>query len=944
VERLALARSGPAAHDAALRAAARELGIAGVRDVRSSTLYFFSRPLDDTARALVESVLIDPLLDVATWGEPAGSTVERVVESALHAGVSDRAAHELERIVRREGIDAQVATGRRFELVGTFTDDELGVLIAKLLANPVIERWVVDGFIVPAFADDAAPPSRLVEHVEFTARTSDDELARIDEERSLSLDPQERRAVRDHFVALGRPATDVELETIAQTWSEHCSHKSFRARVRDAGTGIERPATLLGALRSSTERLAAPFVVSAFDGNAGIVSFTPGRTYAVKCETHNHPSAIEPFGGANTGVGGVIRDVLGAGHLPVAVTDMLCFGPLDTDPAALPAGVFHPSRVAGGVIDGIADYGNKMGIPTVAGAVWFDDDYLANPLVFAGCIGTADDWRPATEPAPGDRVIVIGGRTGRDGLRGATFSSRPMDATTGDVAGASVQIGDPVVERLVADVLADAVHLYRAITDCGAGGLSSAVGEMAERVGADVELDAVPLKYPGLDPWEVWLSEAQERMVLAVAPSSVDQLAAVCRRHGVECSDIGAFTGDGRLVVRSGGTPVLDLDCAFLHDGRPGRTLEAVLPAPLRATDDVMTPAVIAAMDPADLLCRLLGHPNIRSRADIVHRYDHEIRGATVVRPIVGPAMDGHGDGVVIAEPSERAGVAIGIGMNPWFGLHDPERMAVAVVDEAIRNVVAVGADPDRVALLDNFSWGDPRRPSTFGELVAAVDGCIAAAEMYAAPFVSGKDSLNNEFLGADGTRHAIPPTLVITAVAHVPDADRTITSALTAPDSLLVLLGDTHDEWAGSHAAAVADVDTATTPMVVPAPDPAAPDRYRALHRLIADGVVRSCHDGSEGGLAVAVAEMSIAGRLGAVLDAVDEPSVLHRHLFAESVGRFVIEIDATHLETVRAAVPGAVRVIGRVTGEQVLVLPDGARLPLEELVAVWSPAGDAR
>jgi phosphoribosylformylglycinamidine synthase len=318
---------------------------------------------------------------------------------------------------------------------------------------------------------------------------------------------------------------------------------------------------------------------------------------------------------------------------------------------------------------------------------------------------------------------------------------------------------------------------------------------MAERVGADVELDRVPLKYAGLEPWEVWLSEAQERMVVAVHPDRLPELAERCEYYGVELADVGRFTGDRRLVVRSRGVTVLELDMAFLHDARPQRQMTAVLPAPDR---EHAVPRIVD--DPGGTLLRLLAHRNIASKASTIHRYDHEILGSTVVRPLVGRLGDAHADGVVLAGPTARDGIAIGIGVNPWYGVHDPERMAYAAVDEAIRNVVAVGADPDRVALLDNFSWGDPRRASTLGELVAAVDGCVRAATAYQAPFVSGKDSLNNEYSGADGQRHAVPPTLVITAVAHVPDADRCVTPVLQRAGDVVVLLGGTQPEFAGSH------------------------------------------------------------------------------------------------------------------------------------------------
>ncbi|MEQ1701172.1 MAG: AIR synthase-related protein, partial [Ilumatobacteraceae bacterium] len=504
---------------------------------------------------------------------------------------------------------------------------------------------------------------------------------------------------------------------------------------------------------------------------------------------------------------------------------------------------------------------------------------------------------------------------GRDGLRGATFSSATMDATTGDVAGASVQIGDPITEKLLIDVMRECIGLYHAVTDCGAGGLSSAVGEMAEGVGADVDVALAPLKYPGLRPWEVWLSEAQERMVFAVTPSQWPAMLAVCTRHGVEAVSLGTFTGDGVLRVRSGALTVLELDTHFLHDGRPQRSMTAVLPSP-----DRWAAVAPACPDPAGMLLDLLAHPNIASKEHIIRRYDHEIRGATVVRPLIGEGHDGHADGVVLAEPADSHGLAIGIGVNPWYGITDPERMAHAVVDEAIRNVVAVGADPSSVALLDNFSWGDPRRPSTLGELVAAVQGCCDAATAFRAPFVSGKDSLNNEYLGSDGARHAVPPTLVITAIAHHPNPDHAVTPDLKRAGNVLVLVGHTSAEFGGSHVALLgAAAGRAPTYSPVPAPDAASPARYRALHRLLRTGRVRACHDLSEGGLAVALAEMCMSGNLGASIDTLPHADVTTA-LFSESNGRFVCEVERDDLAWFLDGLGEPAVVLGEVTAGKAL------------------------
>ena len=913
----------PRAAAIAAAAAANHLDLPGT--VRISDIAFVEGELDDDQRDTLTGFLVDPLLQTATWDHPSAD--DNAVEISLHPGVTDVAADAIVQAAADLHVPVTAAaTGRRVVFPPGCDEATVDALLRRVIANPVIERWAGHD-IDPVFhpGSDDAPPAAVV-----PIRTLDGAgLAAVNAERSLALDPEELEAIREHFFGLGRDPTDVELETLAQTWSEHCAHKTFRAAITVDGAEIT---PLLRQLRDSTERIDAKFVRSAFVGNAGIISFADGETLALKAETHNHPSAIEPFGGANTGVGGVIRDVLGAGHRPIAVTDVLCFGPADLPPESLPDGALHPQRIRQGVVAGVADYGNKIGLPTIAGAVLYDHEFTTNPLVYCGCLGRADDREPPAGPHVGDRVILLGGATGRDGIRGATFSSATMDATTGEVAGASVQIGDPITEKLLIDVLDGAEHLWTAITDCGAGGLSSAIGEMAEGIGADVDLDAVPLKYPGLHPWEIWLSEAQERMVLAVAPGAIEELLRRCVKHRVALADLGEFTGTGRLAVSSGGVTVLDLPTGFLHDGRPQRRMTAVAPQP------PATPTGRAVDDPAATLLALLAHPNIASKAAVVHRYDHEIGGATHVRPLAGAHDAGHADGVVLAHPEEDHGIAVGIGVNPWHGLHDPQAMAAVAVDEAIRNVVAVGADPDRVALLDNFSWGDPRDPETLGTLVAAVAGCCSAAETFGAPFVSGKDSLNNTYTDRDGRRHSVPPTLVITAVADVPDVDSCVTPELTAPGNRLLLVGETAEHFAGSHLDLLTGVHR--TPSAesgtVPQFDPASPARYRAVHQAIRAGLVAACHDVSEGGLAVALAEMCIASRLGLSVDTLPHVDVATA-LFSESAGRLLVEIAAADVDAFTALV-GPSTQLGAVTAEPVLRVAGVFEAGVDELTGAFS------
>ena len=958
-----------------VRRAAAQIGITSLAGVRVSDIYWIEGDLgtDDIAR-LVRHALVDPVVETlvesgvetadgfdASAPSATHAAAEGFVEVALLPGVTDPVAETVVHAAHLIRIDGPVraATGRRYTFSGTLGAPELEALTTKVLANAIIERFAIGRPLVPAFgdADHAAAPLEYVP----VRHVGDDGLMRVSRERRLSLDLAEMRAIAAHFAELRREPTDLELEMLAQTWSEHCVHKTFRARIKMRewnadGTHSDRviDGLLKSTIRAATERLARPWVHSAFVDNAGIVAFDDDYDLAIKVETHNRPSALEPFGGANTGLGGVIRDVLGVSARPIAGIDVLCFGPPDLPFAELPAGVLHPRRVRDGVIHGIEDYGNKMGIPTVAGAVHYHPAYTTNPLVFAGCLGILPRGSHPTAPQEGDLVVVVGGKTGRDGLRGATFSSETIDGGTGTVSGGAVQIGDPICEKQVLEVILRArdERLYHAITDCGAGGLSSAVGEMGKTLGASVELTHVPLKYPGLAPWEIWLSEAQERMVLAVAPGDWLRLVQIANEHRCHVSAIGTF-GGGTLSVTMNGTNVASLGLEFLHDGLPRRELVGEWRAPL-------LPAwPPAAEELAAGLLQRLASLNIRSREEVVRRYDHEVQGGSVVRPLVGVHHDAPSDAAVlvpleihearvgaerrhgvggaasertcgarVAHPELAAaggprGLAIAIGLCPEAGLIDPYVMAWRAIDEAVRNAVAVGADPSQIAILDNFSWGDARLPDRCGALVLCAEGCHDAALSYGTPFVSGKDSLNNEWSAPDGTRRAIPPTLVVTALGLLPDATRSVTSDLKAAGDLLYVLGPTSDAVCGP-------------------PDAEAPGRYVALHAAMRAGLVVACHDASEGGLGVAIAEMAIGGRLGATFELTAAAPGLRpdRAAFAEDAARHVVEVPPVHAAAFEAALAGHVcRRVGVVTAEPWLAL-GAARVALAEAVAAFKSA----
>jgi len=566
-----------------------------------------------------------------------------------------------------------------------------------------------------------------------------------------------------------------------------------------------------------------------------------------------------------------------------------------------------------------------MGIPTVGGAIFYDPRYTANPLVFCGCVGLIPRGTHRTQAHAGDLIIVLGGRTGRDGLRGATFSSMEMDTSTSEIASISVQIGHPIMEKQVQEVILRTRDegLYTAITDCGAGGLSSAVGEMGKDLGAQVELTTVPLKYPGLRPWEIWLSEAQERMVIAVHPDHWARVQEIAKGQDVEAVCIGTYTATGRLELAYDGTPVGSLQMDFLHDGIPTRHLKAVWEKPLTPDPSPTRGEGNTTPDFTETLLALLAHPNIRSKEAVIRRYDHEVQGGTVVRPLVGTKSHGPGDGSVIVPLDTKhrpksdgavKGFALGHGLCPQYTEIDPYAMAWAAVDEAFRNVVAVGADPDQVAILDNFCWGNPNLPDRLGSLVLAAKGCHDAAVAYGAPFISGKDSLNNEYTTSDGTRHAIPGTLLISAIAAVPDVTKTVTMDLKQAGNYLFIVGEMEGEMGGSHYNRIHGV----TGGEITQPNRNAIDTMRVLHKAIQVGLIQSCHDVSEGGIAVALAEMCIAGGLGAYCETWEGERGDINFLFSEAPTRFIIEVRGKDFDGVKKALP--CYCVGRVLEEPII------------------------
>lgn len=871
----------------------RTLGLAGVRRIRTVRVFRLEGLSGDEADRLAAAVLAEPVDQVWTRDRPLITDADHLVEVAYRPGVMNPETASILKAAADLGLPLVAAdSSREYAFYGALGAGDLERVLTRLLVNPTVEQVVTEAPSTLLITGSPGPTRRI------GIRAMDEAGLLAVAERDLHLDLAEMLAIRDYFEEMGRDPTDLELEVLAQTWSEHCVHKTFRRPL--VIDGVAKP-SLMARLKAGSARF-SDLVVSSFEDNSGVIAFYDGWGLAGKVETHNSPSAIEPYGGAMTGSGGVFRDVLGTGQgaAVIASTDMFCLAPPDLPPEELPPGCLPPDYLLRKVVAGVRDYGNRMGIPTNNGSLHFHRDFRAKPTVIVGAYGLIPLDRAAKgRPQPGDRILVLGGRTGRDGIHGATFSSAAMTARTMEVNATAVQIGNAVEEKRLLDAILACrdAGLIRALTDCGAGGFSSAIGEMAEAIGATVYLDRAPLKYSGLAPWEVFLSESQERMVLAVAPEQVARVAEICRAYNVEATDLGAFEATGRLRVLHGSDLVGELEMAFLHDGLPERVLEGTW-APGPADPPGALPALPAdAAAWAELACGVMAHPNVASKEPIVRQYDHTVQGGSALPPFGGPEGDAPSDAAILAPLlGEPYGVVIAHGLNPVLNTFDPYWGGLWAAAEAMANLVAVGGNPREVGLIDNFIWPVPDAPA-LGALDRAMEACLAVMEALEAPFVSGKDSLSSTYRYPDGRRLEIPPVLCISAFGRIPDVARTVSSDFKRPGSRLVLVG-ARDldpalgyglggsvclDLAGRRGHHPPRVDLALLPRVLD-----------AVHAAIRDGRVLACHDLSHGGLLAAAAEMGFGGDLGAeiALDGLAErPDAA---LFNESAGVFLIELPA--------------------------------------------------
>jgi phosphoribosylformylglycinamidine synthase II len=933
------------------------LGIA-VERIRTRDVYRIEGDLSLAEASKVLAELIDPVLQTGALGRLEDGHFDQAITVAYKPGVTDPVGKSAKEAVRdtlgRALPDsASVYTSTMFLLDGVGRSEAERIAL-ELLSNPVIQSARIESYdewkssapdeSVPRVAAHERP---AVERVDLGG--SDSELGELSKRRLWALTLPEMTAIRDHFVGRGTDAdrvrlglgpepTDVEMECLAQTWSEHCKHKIFNATVTYAEG--DAPAETIRSLfktyirgttdavdRAVREREGASWLVSVFHDNAGVVAFDEQHHLVYKVETHNSPSALDPYGGAITGIVGVNRDPFGTGLGAELLSNVwgYCFAsPFHA--GELPKGLLHPRRIRDGVHHGVIDGGNQSGIPYGRGWELFDSRFLGKPLVFCGTVG-ALPVRIAGKPGhekearPGDRIVMVGGRIGADGIHGATFSSAALDESAPIQA---VQIGDPITQKRMFDFLIEARDrgLYSAITDNGAGGLSSSIGEMAEGPGgARLDLARAPLKYPGLAPWEILLSEAQERMTLAVPPEDEAELLALAARREVEATVLGEFTDSGFLHVTYGDETVAHLSMEFLHGGDPDLDLTARWALPTHPE-----PAPAAAPDLAALLREMVSRLNVCSKEQTSRHYDHEVKALTVVKPFVGVESDVPGEAsVFLVRHGSLRGYALSEGVNPFYSDIDTRAMARAVVDEALRRQICAGARIDRVAILDNFCWPDPvAAPDNpdgaykMAQLVRACRGLSEAAIAYGTPLISGKDSMKNDSR-MGGVRISVPPTLLVSAIGQLDDVTHAVTLDPKQVGEVVYLLGRTRDETGGSEYFRALG-DRLGVPRDVGAPAPFVGNKvpelrldetlplYRALESAMRDGLVRAAATPAMGGLGVALARMLMASGLGLDLDISGDLAELSPDvaLFSESLGRFVVTVAAADSERFEAAMAG--------------------------------------
>lgn len=834
-----------------------------------------------------------------------GKTVKQMIEDHLKIKFDEN----------EDVYSSQVTT-----IEGNLTRNEV-MEIALGMHNPLIQRVHVKDvteykkiggmdFIVPKVSISGEKKV-----LEVDLDVPDEELEKIGKEGVLGEDGKRRgplaldlyymRVIRDYFKKLGRKPTDVEIETLAQTWSEHCKHLIFANPLDNVKDGLYR--TYIKAATEKVKKLkgSRDITVSVFKDNSGAIEFTKDYLITHKVETHNTPSALDPFGGAITGIVGVNRDSLGfgLGAKPVFNTYGFCFAdPADTKPlfrdAAKTQVMLSPKRIMEGVIAGVNAGGNQSGIPTPMGFLYFDDRYKGKPLVFCGTVGIIPkksagrkSWEKKAKN--GDYVVMVGGKVGLDGIHGATFSSESLHTGSPSTA---VQIGDPITQKKFSDAIAKEARdmgLYNSITDNGAGGLSSSVGEMAkESGGVSIDLEKVPLKYHGLDPWQIWISESQERMTLSVPKNKWKKFEELMKSRGVDAWVIGEFTKSKKCVVKYDGKVVMDLELKFLHEGTPKRSqASSVMNHAFRE------PEIKSSENLSKDFLKMLGRLNISGYDFLSTQYDHTVQGTAVTYPVQGRGRVNTEATVVRPLYDSEKGLALSQGMFPAYSEIDSYKMAAASMDAAFKNAVVAGANPEKIALLDNFCWCSSNDGDRLYQLKKACEGVYDLSVAYEAPLISGKDSMFNDFKGFDEKGNpikiSIPPTLLISSIGIVEDVNNAVTIDAKFSGDLVYVLGETFVELGGSEYFESQGYKSAKVPVTDPKKNLKI---YQQYAKAVQEGLVSAAIGVSRGGLAVAIGKMAAAGKLGMNVSLKELPGEFkldQEGLYSESTGRILLTID---------------------------------------------------
>ncbi len=950
----------------ALKKANSYLGI-DVRDIRTVKVYLIDA--DITFKQLMDTFLgtyYDPVTQITSLDKPLVHEINMpwhwIIEVGFKPGVTDNegkiAANALELILeRRLNQNEGVYTSVQYCIKANLSRDLVERLAYQVLANDLINRvtitsheefkglWTAEKslfYFVPRVKAEKEIKIREIP----LANLSAEELIKYSKEMLLALTLEEMKKIREYFInkaaerkSLGFPENplDAELEAIAQTWSEHCKHKIFNATISYNDGEKEYTINSLfdtyikGATKKVREQQGdRDFCLNIFKDNAGVIDFDDNYAVAFKVETHNSPSALDPYGGALTGIVGVNRDPFGTGMGAKLIfnTDVFCFASPDYS-GEIPKGLLHPKRIFEGVREGVEHGGNQSGIPTVNGSILFDDRFLGKPLVFCGTGGIIPKKINSVvgyekKAFEGDLIVMCGGRVGKDGIHGATFSSEELHEGSPVTA---VQIGDAFTQRKMFDFLLKArdMLLYNSITDNGAGGLSSSVGEMAQDTGGfEMNLEKPPLKYAGLDPWEILVSESQERMTLAVPPYKIEKFLDLAKKMDVEATIVGKFSSNGKFLCFYDNKPVTCIDMDFIHNGAPEMKLQARWEKPVYDEPSFKEPDNLG-----DELKKLLSLYNICSKEYVVRQYDHEVQAGSVVKPLTGKYLDGPSDASVTMPVSGlMRGLVVSHGICPKFSDIDTYHMAQLAFDEAVRNAICVGANPEFMAGLDNFCWCDPVKSEKtpdgeykLAQLVRANQGLYDICVSYNIPLISGKDSMKNDAIIA-GKKISIPPTLLISLIAPVDDVRKSVTMDVKNPGDLVYVVGITRNETGGSEYLRQKGFIGNNVPVVHLDEAKAI---YTRIYKAIQAGLIRSCHDCSDGGLGVALAESAFSGGFGMEIDfdkiPLESPFRYDYVLFSETPSRFVVTINPSKKDDFEKIMDGTIfAYAGKVTEQNSL------------------------